>query len=120
MKVTFTAIVAIVFCFVGLAVHAQAQDIAATTSERASLSKTISVYPNPATEFVDVDLDYLEAGKVKLGLYNIIGNEMNAETEVLDEHKIRVRVKDFAAGYYLITLRDEETKFRGTYKFLKR
>lgn len=89
-------------------------------AERASFAKSISIYPNPATEYIEINLDQLNAGKVKLSLYNIIGNEMTAETEVIDDHKIRVRVKDFAAGYYLIALRDDETKFKGTYKFLKR
>lgn len=89
-------------------------------AEYASLTKSISVYPNPATEFIEIDLKQLDATKVKLSLYNIIGNEMAAETEVVEEHKIRIRVKDFAAGYYLIALRDEETKFKGTFKFLKR
>lgn len=92
----------------------------AMQQERTSLNKTISLYPNPAVDYVEVNLDYLQADKVKLTLYNIIGNEMRAETEVVGDHKIRIRVKEFAAGYYLIALRDEETKFKGTYKFLKR
>jgi len=98
---------------------AQGQDIA-IQSERTSLTGSISIYPNPATEYIDVNLDQLLASNVSLALYNIIGNPITVETEVIDQHKIRVRVKDFAAGYYLITLRDEETKFKGTYKFLKR
>lgn len=92
----------------------------AIQAERTSPGKTISLYPNPAVEYIEVNLDQLYATKVKLTLYNIIGNEVLAETEVIDDHKIRVRVKDFASGYYLLALRDDETKFRGTYKFLKR
>ena len=89
-------------------------------TEKASFAKSISIYPNPAVEYIEVNLDQLFSSKVKLTLYNIIGNELQVETEVIDEHKIRLRVKDFAAGYYLLALRDDETKFRGTYKFLKR
>jgi hypothetical protein len=107
------------FLFCLLSGTAMAQD-GGYQAERASLAKTISVYPNPATEYIEINLDQFDATKVKLSLYNIIGNEMPAETEVVDDHKIRVRVKDFAAGYYLIALRDDETKFKGTYKFLKR
>lgn len=89
-------------------------------TERTSFGKSISLYPNPAVEYIEVNLDQLHARTVKLTLYNIIGNEVQAETEVIDDHKIRVRVKDFSAGYYLLALRDDETKFKGTYKFLKR
>jgi hypothetical protein len=53
-------------------------------------------------------------------VHNIIGNRINIETEVIDEHTLRVKVKDLASGYYLLAIKDPESKFRGTYKFLKR
>lgn len=89
-------------------------------SERTINPKSISIYPNPAVDYVEVNLDQLLATNVKLTLYNIIGNQIQIDSETIDEHKIRIRVKDFASGYYLIALRDEKTNFRGTYKFLKR
>lgn len=85
-----------------------------------NLTKSVHLFPNPATEFVDVQLDQFPAANVELTVHNIIGNELQVETEVLDEHLIRVKVKDLAAGYYLLAVKDEESKFRGTYKFLKR
>lgn len=88
--------------------------------ERTHNTQTISVYPNPAVEYIDINLDHLRADKVKVALFNIIGNELRVESEVMDEHRIRIRVKDFSSGYYLVALRDEQSNFRGTYKFLKR
>ena len=85
-----------------------------------NLTKSVHLFPNPATEFVDVQLDQFPAEKVQLTVHNIIGNELQVETEVLDENLIRVKVKDLASGYYLLAVKDEESKFRGTYKFLKR
>jgi hypothetical protein len=105
--------------FLSMIYITQAQDIP-VQSERASIARSISVYPNPATDYIEVNLDQLNAGSVTLALYNIIGNPVAAESEVIDQHKIRIRVKDLSGGYYLIALRDEETKFKGTYKFLKR
>ena len=89
-------------------------------ADKSSFAVSIAIYPNPAVEYIEVNLDQLLSSKVKLTVYNIIGNEIQAESEVVDDHKVRIRVKDFAAGYYLLALRDDETKFRGTYKFLKR
>ncbi|MDL5048848.1 T9SS type A sorting domain-containing protein [Oscillatoria amoena NRMC-F 0135] len=87
----------------------------------ADVSKGISVYPNPAADdYVFVKMEDLDARQVKFTLYNIIGNEIRTEIEVLDQHEVRMRIKDLAAGYYLIALREDGTKFRGTYKFLKR
>ena len=90
--------------------------------EKASvdITKSITVYPNPTVDFINIKLATLKANNVKLTLYNILGNEVPAETEVVDTHEVRIRVKEFSTGYYLIAVRDEETQFRGTYKFLKR
>ena len=85
-----------------------------------NLTRSVHLFPNPATEFVDVQLDHFPAENVKLTVHNIIGNELQVETEILDEHLIRVKVKELATGYYLLAIKDEESKFRGTYKFLKR
>lgn len=100
---------------------AQSQpDTQPPANQEMNLTKSVHLFPNPATEFVDVKLDQFPAEKVTLSVHNIIGNELQVETEVLDEHLIRVKVKDLVAGYYLLAVKDEESKFRGTYKFLKR
>src|SRR5687767_6221690 len=93
---------------------AQAQPEENTYTPERDIAKSVHIFPNPATEFVHVKLDQFPASKVKLTLHNII------ETEVIDEHEIRVKVKDLASGYYLLAVREEEAKYRGTFKFLKR
>ncbi len=89
-------------------------------AERQEISKSVQVFPNPAAEFVHVRLEHLNLDNIKVKLHNIIGNEMNVETDKLDEHTLRIKVKDLDAGYYLIALNDDQSKFTGTYKFLKR
>jgi hypothetical protein len=84
------------------------------------LAKSVHLFPNPATEYVHVKVEEFPAERITLTLHNIIGNEMEIETEVVNEHELRVKVKDLAAGYYLLAVKDDEAKFRGTYKFLKR
>ena len=88
--------------------------------ERNDVSKSVNIFPNPATEYVHIRLEHVNMDNVKISMHNIIGNEINIETERIDEHETRIRVKDFDTGYYLIALKDEQSKFRGTYKFLKR
>lgn len=89
-------------------------------AQEVNLIKSVHLFPNPATEFVDVKLDQLPASSISLTVHNIIGNELDVETEILEEDLIRVKVKDLASGYYLLAIKDEESNFRGTYKFLKR
>jgi hypothetical protein len=57
---------------------------------------------------------------VTLTVHNIIGNVMSVESEVIDEHEVRIKVKDLSAGYYLIAIKDNSDRFQGTYKFLKK
>jgi hypothetical protein len=94
-----------------------------TFSHNRDVAKSVHIFPNPAnadTEFMHVRLEKFPASKVKLTLHNIIGNELPIETEIVDEHEIRIRVKDLASGYYLLAVKDDEAKFRGTYKILRR
>ena len=99
--------------------QAQPEENPYASAER-DVTKSVHIFPNPATEFVHVKLEQFPASKVKLTLHNIIGNQVEIETEVVDEHEIRVKVKDLASGYYLLAVREEEAKYRGTFKFLKR
>lgn len=82
--------------------------------------KSVEIFPNPATEFVNVKFTTPIANTIKLSLHNVIGNTMELETEILDEHVIKIRVKDLATGYYLITVKDERLNISNTYKFIKR
>ena len=99
---------------------AQDSDNFSTRPERADMIKSVHIFPNPAVEFVHVKFDQANVQHVTLTLHNIIGNEIQIETEVVDEHELKIRVKDLSVGYYLIAVRDNDTNFRGTYKFLKR
>lgn len=82
--------------------------------------KSVEIFPNPATEFINVKFTSPIANKVRFSVHNVIGNTMELESEVIDEHEIRIRLKDLATGYYLISLKDERTNLSSTYKFLKR
>jgi len=82
--------------------------------------KSVEIFPNPATEYLSVKFDAPIARKIRLSVHNVIGNTMELESEVLDEHEIRIRVKDLATGYYLISVKDDRSNLSSTYKFLKR
>jgi len=82
--------------------------------------KSVSIFPNPAVEFVNVKFEAPVARQVRLTVHNVIGNTMELESEVIDEHEIKIRVKDLADGYYLISVKDDRLNLSSTYKFLKR
>ncbi len=100
----------------------QSQDVYAHANpiEHKDISKSISLYPNPATEFVTIKLGTLEYETTKISVYNILGSEIQVEKERINDHEARIRVKDLASGYYLLAVRDDQLQFKATYKFLKR
>lgn len=100
----------------------QNQEVIAYSPEKTEfdLAKSITVYPNPATDYVNIKLSTLDASTTKITLYTILGGELNVDQEKVNDHEVRIRVKDIASGYYLIAVRDEQLHFKATYKFLKR
>jgi hypothetical protein len=88
--------------------------------QRVDPIRMVQIYPNPATEFISIKFETPIANKVKLSVHNVIGNVMEAETEVVNEFELRVKVKEFSTGYYLLSIKDERASLNSTYKFLKR
>jgi hypothetical protein len=85
-----------------------------------TLINTVSIFPNPAIEFLNVKFEEPIAKTARLTIHNVIGNIVDVESETIDEHEIRLKVKDLPVGYYLLAVRDEESNSRSTLKFLKR
>lgn len=82
--------------------------------------KPVQLYPNPATEYLIVKLNNPNAHSVKLSMHSVIGNVLDFEREQIDEYEVRLQVKELPAGYYFLSINDEESGFKASYKFLKR
>lgn len=86
-----------------------------------NLQAKVQLFPNPAIDYLHVRLENnVEITNLRIALHNIIGNEIPVEIEYIGSDELRIRVKDFSVGYYLLALHDEGTNYKGTYKFLKR
>jgi hypothetical protein len=79
----------------------------------------VRFFPNPATDYVNVHSEEALMKDVKITVHNIIGNELSVEKEVIDEHEVRVRVKDLPKGYYMLTVSPANSTQRNVFKFLK-
>jgi len=80
----------------------------------------VEIFPNPSVDFLNIEINNSKMNKPVLELYSIIGNVVKVELENVADNKFRVNVSSIPAGYYLLSIRDEQTRFRETYKFLKR
>jgi len=82
--------------------------------------KSVSLFPNPATDYLTIRFELPHAKKIKLAMNTIIGNSLEVEAEVVDDFELRLRVRDLPSGYYLLAIHDSESNSQSTYKFLKR
>lgn len=88
-------------------------------TEQHEAGASIKLYPNPAPDYLYVHLGELKSGDVNLSVHSIIGNELRPEVETIDDHQVRLTVKDFAPGYYFLSVKDTKSKYQGIFKFLK-
>lgn len=72
---------------------------------------TLPPYPNPATNTVNIDLDYeqyLQANELEIKVYDVIGNEVSTEGEVsIEDDKVMWNCASKPPGVYFIRI-DEE------------
>jgi len=80
----------------------------------------IEYYPNPTVDFLSVTIKNSELNNVQLELFSILGNKLNVTAESMGNDRYRFDVQNLDAGYYLLVVRDPASRFRETYKFLKK
>ena len=103
----------------GISAYAQKDEVTSGGAYQFD-AKTATIFPNPAVEYLNIRFENPIAKRTKLTVHNVIGNIVEVETENVDEFEVRLKVKDLPVGYYLLAMRDEETKAGSTYKFVKR
>ncbi|XOV91980.1 MAG: T9SS type A sorting domain-containing protein [Bacteroidota bacterium] len=89
------------------------------TNQSLNNENKIEVYPNPAVEYIIIELSNSSLENVEFELHSIIGNNIEISYENLAFNKYRIPVKDLASGYYFLVVKDEISRFKKAYKFLK-
>lgn len=120
MKIVKTIFFIFVLAVLGLSAQAQQKDEVTSYGTPSLDLKSVSIFPNPATEYLNIKFENPIAKTTKLTVHNVIGNTVDVESETIDEFEIRLRVKDLPVGYYLLAVRNEASNSRSTIKFVKR
>ena len=84
------------------------------------LVNKIEIYPNPSVDFLNVQIKNSDLSKTVLIIHSIIGNKFEIEAENVGPDEYRLDVRDLPQGYYLLSIKDANSKFSKTFKFLKR
>lgn len=79
----------------------------------------IELYPNPAVDYIVVEISNSTLRDTEFELHSIIGNEIKVEAEDVGNGRYRIPVKEYATGYYFLVVKDEVTRFKRAYRFLK-
>lgn len=80
----------------------------------------VELYPNPATDFLNIQINEPSVKNVKFELYNIIGSAVPMRGEKLGTNKFKLETGELNPGYYLLVIQDDQAKFKHTYKFMKK
>ena len=88
------------------------------SSSNQEVETKISIYPNPAVEFLVVQI-VGDMSNAEFELNSMIGNKLQIRPEEIGIGKFKIPVKDLATGYYFLIVKDEEKRFKKAFKFLK-
>lgn len=80
----------------------------------------VEVFPNPTSDFLNIDLSHLDLKKPKIEIRSIIGSKMKVNLEKNGLKKYKVDVESFPRGYYLVLVMDDQSKFQQTVRFSKK
>ena len=78
----------------------------------------VKIYPNPATETLNIVVDDLGSEKSTISIHSIIGNKMQVDIDKLNTNSFRAHIKDLPQGYYLVVVKSKN--INSTVKFLKK
>ncbi|MFK7982769.1 MAG: T9SS type A sorting domain-containing protein [Saprospiraceae bacterium] len=76
-----------------------------------SWAEQINIYPNPATDFLFVAYDFVEAKNIEMTIYNGIGQLINKEEWAsFQKGKMSIFLDDFPTGLYFLNLNANGTQ----------
>ena len=81
---------------------------------------SIELYPNPAVDFLFVNVTNNNLTNISFELHSLIGNKVVIEPEEVSNGQFRIPVKNLSNGYYFLVIKDDGVRYNQAYKFLKR
>lgn len=80
----------------------------------------IKLFPNPAVEYLIVEIKDQQMTSVEFELNNIIGNIISLRSEKIEGNRYKFYVKDLSPGYYFLTVKDNDSGYKRAVRFVKK
>lgn len=111
----------LIFCFTLITgVFAQAQEhVASINGEQIKRNYKVNLYPNPAVDYLTVKTEDDNFEEAEFEIYTLIGSKVKIKVEKVDESEYRIPVREYAAGQYILIIKDNNTRYRRAFKFQK-
>lgn len=77
------------------------------TSIEKNTSNSFAIYPNPANEFINIELEEATAGQSAVKIYNIAGMLVKSESIQPNSQQIRLNTSLMQNGLYIVTIQNE-------------
>lgn len=74
-------------------------------------ANSFNIYPNPAGEILNVELDNMNEKQIKILVYDVLGKVMTDEALKLKNGKAQINVSELESGIYFIKAENEVKKF---------
>jgi hypothetical protein len=87
-------------------------------SETGPFSSQISLYPNPATDRLNIELPEGITGNTEIYIFNLKGQRL-LQLEKTGNHKFLANISDLISGVYVLKIKNSSKNFT-TSRFIKR
>jgi len=78
-----------------------------TESVKEKLSNALTVYPNPVSDYTNVEINIKEGSQGQFMIYNLLGKEIQKQ-DVSDKGILKIDTQDFTNGIYLFVLQTSD------------
>jgi len=77
-------------------------------------NETLLVYPNPASDQLNIKLSGQESGVTQLSIYNLAGSKVYEQSVTTNEsiQRFRLNIADYQAGLYVVIVRNGNNFYR--------
>jgi hypothetical protein len=78
----------------------------ASMSEQTAKNTLFSLYPNPASDIVTLNIDNTNNADLTLNIYNVIGTLV--KSEMLKQNQRQINIGDLSNGVYMVTIKSKD------------
>lgn len=79
----------------------------------------VDIFPVPATDYITIRLEDNSFDAVEFEIFSLIGNKVEFSTQKISDSEYKIPVRDYAAGQYILVIKDNNARYRRAFKFQK-